>query len=135
MLSALKQGRDILPFSLIYKNNGFFLTHKGLISIDEIHEANGLIHGHEDFDAHKYQIINLLDADFSTINQNKSVEPAATDLVASKTRPNIKVALVVREAKAVNFCKLYILESKQDDSPWDFEIFSELEGALQWACA
>lgn len=70
-------------YYLNYKNNGFFLTHKGLITIDEIHEANGLIHGHEEFDSHKYQIINLLDADFSTINQSESIEPAATDLVMS----------------------------------------------------
>lgn len=125
---------DILSYCVTYKNNGFLLTHKGLITINEIHEANGLIHGHEEFDSHKYQIINLLDADFSKINQSKSIEPAATDLVASKIRSNIKVAIVVREAKAINFCKLYVSESKQYGSPWDFEIFSELEAALQWAC-
>jgi hypothetical protein len=123
-----------LLYYLNYKNNGFFLTHKGLITIDEIHEANGLIHGHEEFDSHKYQIINLLDADFSTINQSESIEPAATDLVASKIQPNVKVALVVREANAINFCKLYISESKRHASPWDIKIFSDLEGALEWSC-
>lgn len=122
-----------MSYLLTYKQNGFFLTHKGLITIDEIHEANGLIHGHEEFDSHRYQIINLLDADFSTINQNESKEPAATDLVASRIRSNIKVALVVREALAMNFCTLYISVSKQDGSSWVFEIFSELESALQWA--
>ena len=123
-----------MSYCVTYKNNGFFLTHKGLITINEIHVSNGLIHGHEKFDSHKYQIINLLDADFSKINLSKSIEPAATDLVASKIRSNIKVALVVREAKAINFCKLYISDSKKNNSPWDFEIFSELEAALQWAC-
>jgi len=124
-----------LSYSVTYKNNGFFLTHKGLITIDEIHEANGLIHGHAEFDFHNYQIINLLGADFSEISQRKSVEPAATDLAASKIQSKVNVALVVREAKAVNFCELYILESKQNDSPWNFEIFPELEAALRWACA
>jgi len=124
-----------LSYSVTYKNNGFFFTHKGLITIDEIHEANGLIHGHAEFDFHNYQIINLLGADFSEISQRKSVEPAATDLAASKIQSKVNVALVVREAKAVNFCELYILESKQNDSPWNFEIFPELEAALRWACA
>ena len=121
-----------MSYYINHKDNGFFLTHKGLITIDEIHEANGLIHGHEEFDSHKYQIVNLLDADFSTISQRKSKEPAATDLVASKTRSNIKVALVAREANAISFCKLYISESKQRSSPWDFQIFSDLEAALEW---
>ena len=121
-----------MSYSVTYKNNGFFLTHKGLITIDEIHEANGLIHGHAEFDFHNYQIINLLDADFSKISQRKSIEPAATDLVASKIQSKVNVALVVSEAKAVKFCELYILESNQNSSPWNFEIFSELEAALQW---
>ena len=122
-----------MSYHISYKNNGLFFTHKELITIDEIHEANGLLHGHEEFDSHKYQIINLLDADFSTISQSKSIEPAATDLVASKTKSNIKVALVVREAKAVNFCRLYISKSKQFDSPWSFKIFLDLESALEWS--
>ena len=109
-----------MSYCLSYKNNGYFLTHKGQITIEEIHEANGLIHGHEEFDSHKYQIINLLDADFTTISKNKSNEPAATDLAASKTRPNVNVALVARETNAINFCKRYISESKQRGSQWDF---------------
>ena len=121
-----------MSYFLTYKNKGFFLTHNGIITIDEIHEANGLIHGHEEFDSHKYQIINLLEANFSSINLNESIEPAATDLVASRIRSNIKVALVARESKAINFCALYISVSKQDGSSWVFEIFSELENALQW---
>ena len=121
-----------MSYYISYKDNGFFLTHKGIITIDEIHKANGLIHGHEEFDSHKYQIINLLDADFSTICQSKSKEPAVTDLVASKSQSNIKVAIVAWEANAISFCKLYISESKQRGSPWDFEIFSDLEAALEW---
>ena len=123
---------DILSYHVTYKNNGFFLRHEGFLTISELHEANGLIHGHEKFDYHKYQIINLLDADLSTINESKSTELAATDLAASKTQSNIKVALVVREAQAINFCKGYISKSMESGSPWDFELFPELEDALQW---
>ena len=121
-----------MSYSLNYKNNGFFLTHKGRITIDELHEANGRIHGHKEFDSHKYQIINLLDADFSKISEDKSIEPALTDLIASKTRTNVNVALVVKEANSINFCKSYILESQKHGSKWDFEIFSDLKSALEW---
>ena len=89
-----------MSYSLSYRDKGFFLTHKGVISIDEINEANGQIHGHEEFDSHKYQIIDLLNADFSEILLTKAKQPGATDSAASKTKGNIKVALLVEEEKA-----------------------------------
>jgi len=121
-----------MAYDFSFKNNGFFVSHKGIITIDEISEANGLIHGHEYFDSHRYQIINLLQADFSEILQSRSKEPAATDWAASRYQSNVKVAIVAQEDKAVDFCKQYISESKQSGSPWDFKIFSDLEGALEW---
>jgi len=123
-----------MSYNLNYKSNGFFLTYKGFITINEINASNGLMHGHEEFDSHKFQIINLLEADFSLINKSRSREPAATDLVASRFSSKVKVALVVREVNAVNFCEQYIKESISGGSPWDFKIFSELEDALQWSC-
>jgi len=121
-----------MSYTVNYKNNGFFLTHKGLVTISELHEANGCIHGHKNFDSQAYQIINLLDADFSKISEKKSIEPALTDLSASKTRPNVKVALIAKEINSINFCKGYIFESQKHDSKWEFKIFSDLQSALEW---
>ena len=121
-----------MSYTLSYENNGFFLTHKGCITINELHEANGRIHGHEEFDSHKYQIINLLDADFSKISEDKSIQPALTDLSASITRPNVNVAIVARETNSINFCKGYISESQKHGSNWSFEIFPDLKSALEW---
>ncbi len=122
-----------MAYDFSFKNNGFFVSHKGMITIDEISEANGRIHGHEYFDSHRYQIINLLQADFSEIDQSSSEEPAATDWVASRFQRNVKVAIVVLEDKAVDFCKQYIYESKNIDSPWVFELFADIKDALKWA--
>ncbi|MEH6528481.1 MAG: hypothetical protein V7718_00900 [Porticoccus sp.] len=81
---------------------------------------------------HKYQIINLLNADFSSIDQTKVVMPAATDWAASITRANIKVAMVAQEPLSIAFCQNYIAISQEMGSPWLFKLFSELKDAYQW---
>lgn len=124
-----------MPYDLIYKNTGFFLTHTGIISREEISEANGVIHGHVEFDAHTFQIINLLEADFSEILNVHARDPGATDSAASKIRKHVKVAIVVSELKAVEFCEHYIQVAKRLGSDWEFQLFPDENAALNWVGA
>ena len=121
-----------MAVSVEYRNRGFFIVHKGVVTVDEINKVNGTIHGHGEFDTHRFQVVNLLEADFSQIAKDDSEEPAATDFVASMTPAKVKVALVAADEVAVQFCKAYIDESKRFNSPWEFEIFAELDAALVW---
>ena len=121
-----------MAYDLHFNNNGFVLIHKGIITISEIHEANGRIQGHQDFDLHTHQIIDLLQADFSNITQKKADEPAATDWVASRLCPTVKIAIVVDEERAVAFSQQYIDKSIKMESPWHFSLFTEMQEALKW---
>ncbi len=121
-----------MAYNLHFENHGFILEHTGITTIDEINEINALVHGHEKFDAHDYQIVNLLGADFSIINQGTARMPAATDWGASKTRANVKIALVAQESNAIAFCKGYISESQEMGSPWRFRLFDQLNDAYEW---
>ena len=121
-----------MAYDIRFKNNGFVVFQSGLITIDEIEEVNNFIHGHENFDSHRYQIMHLLDADFSEIILDTSEEPAAMDWAGSLTQRKVKVAFVVQEPNAVDYCKQYISHSKDMESPWDFELFADMKGALKW---
>lgn len=121
-----------MAYDIRFKNNGFIVFQSGLITIDEINEANGFIHGHENFDSHRYQIIHLLDADFSEIIQDTSEEPAGMDCAGSLTHKKVNVAFVVQEPNAVDYCKQYISHSKDMRSPWGFELFADMKDALKW---
>ena len=124
-----------MAVSVEYRDRGFFIEHKGTVTIDEINEVNGAVHGHSQFDAHRFQVVNLLEADFSQISYERSEEPAATDFVASQALGRVRVALVARDGAAVRFCRLYIEESKEFGSPWEFEVFEDQEAAVEWATA
>jgi hypothetical protein len=43
--------------------------------------ANGEIQGHVEFDNHNYQVVDLLDADLSSVTEEETEFPAVTDLV------------------------------------------------------
>lgn len=124
-----------MSYQIEYRDSGFHLIHRGKISIGEINEVNGEIQGSEHFDDHKYQIIDLLEADFSEICQSHSKMPGATDAVASSRNENVRVALITKEAQAISFCREYIETATQMGSTWDFEIFPDADSALKWAKA
>jgi hypothetical protein len=122
-----------MSFSLFFENKGFILEHRGHTTIEEINDVNALIHGHKRFDSHKYQLINLLNADFSDVDQSKAVIPAATDWAASNTQVDIKVAMVAQSPQSIAFCQNYMAISQELGSPWLFKLFSELNDASEWA--
>lgn len=121
-----------MPYDLAYRNSGFYLTHRGYITIREINEVNGVIHGHREFDTHRFQLIHLLNADFSGIKPKDAKLPGATDSAAAKTRGNVKVAIVVTDKQAISFCENYIETARRFGSDWSFRIFSELHAAERW---
>lgn len=121
-----------MAYQLKQENNGFLLVHTGTVSIEEINEVNGLIHGHPDFDTHRYQIVDLLAADFSEILTSTAKQPGATDWAASKTVSRVKVAILVEEPDAREFCQEYVSTAQQMGSDWEFALFPCRDEARQW---
>lgn len=122
-----------MSYELSYSENGFLVHFEGSISIDELNRANGEIQGHDDFDYHKYQIIDLLDANLSSVTEEDTEFPAITDSVASKTTNySVKVAFIVKESYALSIVNSYLQYSRQLVPKWKFGVFSTRNGALKW---
>ncbi len=122
-----------MPYTLIYRDNGFFAKHSGVITIDEINEANGKIHGHVDFDSHKFQVINLLEADLTHLHASLARIPGAIDSAGSRVNSHVKVALIAVDYISIQFCLEYINTARRLKSSWEFLIFSNEKEAILWA--
>lgn len=122
-----------MAYDLKFGDGGFYLTHSGVVTLEEINTANGHIHGDPRFDEHAFQLIDLLGADFSGVQMAQSRIPAATDYAASISRRAVKVAIVAADDAAVEFCRQYIATAKEMGSTWSFEIFAERGEAEDWA--
>ena len=121
-----------MPYKIYFKNNGFFLKHTGLVTLSEINEVNGVIHGHKNFDEHKFQVIDLLNADLSNIDIEDADEPGTIDSIASKSNPYVKVAIIAVDEQTIKFCENYIGSAIQIGIEWKFRVFSNTDSAFQW---
>lgn len=121
-----------MAYEICFENKGVVVNFEGSITINEINEANGKLHGHKNFDSHKYHIINLLGVDLSSITEKEALIPAAMDWVASQTRSNIKVAILAEGIHEESLYLAYILQSRKMGTSWEFELFSNIKDAREW---
>lgn len=122
-----------MSYKLVYKDNGFIIAFFGDISIKELNKGNGDIHGHYEFDTHRYQIVDLREANLSDVSMEDTLEPAAMDVVASATNTSVRIALVASDTHSFNICKEFADHSKEMGSPWGYGVFYDYNEALEWA--
>jgi len=121
-----------MAFDLIFRDGGFYILHSGQVTLDEINEVNGLIHGDPRFDEHRFQVIDLLDADFAGVRLQDSRIPAATDYAASRSRETVKVAILATDETAIRFCRQYVDTAERMGSRWSFRFFEDRDDADAW---
>jgi hypothetical protein len=122
-----------MSHQITWESRGSIIECSGLFDIGELQEANGILHGHEGFDRHTYQIWDLLNADMSTISEEDMLEPSAMDDVASMSTPRMKIALVVNDDYAVKLCESYSKSIGEFNSKWECRLFDSMGDARQWA--
>jgi hypothetical protein len=121
-----------MAVNIEWKKNGIIAKFVGKVTIQEINESNRVMHGDARFDDLQYQISDFLEADPSLVSFDDALVPAATDLGASRTVHEMKIALIIQEPTAVELGKHYIEISKKLGSPWQFALFSCMEDAMKW---
>jgi len=123
-----------MSYELRYNDGGFVAVFKGNVTIDELNSANGEMHGHFDFDNHRYQIVDLLEANLDSVCDEDTEFPAVTDSIASETTVRkVKVAFVVEESYALSIVNGYVEHARRLVPKWKFGVFSTPEVAFTWA--
>jgi len=124
-----------MTYKIDWEKHGTYVECSGAFDMAALREANGRLHGYPEFDDHRYQIWNLLDADLSGITRPEMVQPAAIDKVAERSAPHMRVALVVQDAYAARLCDAYIESAGALKSAWQCRRFEDVASARQWAQA
>jgi hypothetical protein len=116
-----------------YVDDGFILTFKGDVTIQELNQANSAIHQHPNFDIHRYQIVNFLDADLSSVTENDGRIPAQLDSIAARKNENVNVAFVAQGAHTLRVVEGYLSAAQASNKKWKFRAFSTFVDALAWS--
>ena len=122
-----------MPYELIYEDRGFIICFFGNISINDLNQGNDDIQGHEKFDSHRYQIVDLRKANLTGIALEETEVPATTDYFASFTNASVRIAMVVSDVIGSTVCREFIHHSITIGSPWEYGVFHDYDEALMWA--
>lgn len=117
-----------MPYDLKWESEGVFWHYYGDVTGEEIIEASALIYGDSRFDDLKYKLVDFLDVDNISINQDELALVAYQHRAAELSNQIIKTAIVTNtnSERAKQFAAFF------EDSRWEVKIFENRDEANTW---
>lgn len=121
-----------MPIQIKYIKDGFgaeFIS-SGVVTGSDIIEANKKIYNNENFSRQRYQIIDRTNCTKFQVSNKEIRIIAEQDIAASKTNPNIIVALVSISDLQYGMSRMY--HAYVGDKGFLTEIFRDRKSANKW---
>ncbi len=119
-----------MPYRLNWEAKGVHLEFLAHVTGQEIKEAGDAMYGHEGFDQIRYQIFDFAAAETFTLSIDDMREIAAIDLIAARTNPRIRLAIVSTSETIDTAIAFY--DANSPDLPWETQGFRGLPEARAW---
>jgi hypothetical protein len=110
--------------------HGLYRKYFGTLRIEDIIQENLSVIGHEKSDDLRYVIVDFLDVERSSINEDDMEKMSAFDQPAARIIKNLKIAFVVRGETQSALATLYGLDIPS--ATWEYRLFDSVEAARQW---
>lgn len=121
-----------MPYKTIWEKKGICWQHSGVVTSQEIYDANNEFYSDPRSDLVKYQIVDCANIDGFVLEDTAMKKMAAFDAAASKAIHGVKVALIGKEAHVTDVFEDYIHSSSKFTTDWDAKIFDNMEDARNW---
>ena len=121
-----------MPIEIAYLHGGYGIEiiGKGVVSGKEIYDGNRIIYSGDTLSRHKYQIVNFANVERLEVSQEEAVKLANQDIEASKTNPNIVIAVVASLNHAFGLGRMW--EAHANRSGFETKVFRTREEAVTW---
>lgn len=119
-----------MPFQISWRNQGVEWQFTGRVTGAEIIRTNMEIYGDGRFDDLDYQIVDFSNIDEIQITEDDVKKIAYFDMAASKSNPDLKVAIISQEEKLLSYIGLYA--AYMQGIEWDIHIFQNRKMAVEW---
>lgn len=118
-----------MPHKLVWEAKGVYWKYSGKITGAEVVEASSKIYGDPRFDSLRYKLVDFLDVESIDMDDNDVAKIACMHKAAGLSNPRIKNAIVINSKtnKVANKFATFF-----HDSPWDVQVFEELDQANSW---
>jgi hypothetical protein len=119
-----------IEIKYLHGGRGIEVIGKGVVTGEEIFNGNRTIYSGDTLSKHKYQIVNLADAERVQVSREEAVKLANQDIEASKTNPDIVIAVVADLTHAYGLGRMWEVLANQ--SGFKTMVFRERQEAMAW---
>ena len=119
-----------MSYNTFWENKGVRWKFHGSVTSKEVMKSNMDIYGDPRFDSIRYQIADFTEVLDVSFNEKDMQKIAYLDRAASRSNPQIKVALIAPTDSVRKILKEYSMYSME--SPWVIKIFESLEAVESW---
>lgn len=113
-----------------FNGRGVTLVFTGVITSQEIYDANTSIITHPEFTSLRYQLCIFHSVKDFQLSTAEVMSTAHRDVKAAKLNADVKVAIVTDSTLVYGLGRMY--DAFSDESPWETEIFWKVEEAHEW---
>ena len=122
-----------MPHTYTWESNGLYRNFTGVISGEEILESNFELQREPNFKCIDYIINDFRDVTGFEIKEAHTKAYAETDEIASYTKGNLKVAIVVTQEPLIALANNY--REEMISKKFECDIFKTLSDARKWISA
>jgi len=118
-----------MAFNLDWEKHGVVKEFSGSVTTEEIQVATLQVEASDRFDSCRYVINDFSACESITVNHEIIRQIAVVDGAATRTNPNIKIAVVTTMPGVVEMAEAY---ANSPHHSYPTRIFSTIEGARLW---
>lgn len=124
-----------MPYRTIWEENGIKWEFYGVVTSDEIEEANKTFFSDPRSKIAQYQIVHTLETEDVQWHPLDMVEITFNDVAASKSGIQLKLAYIADKKRIREKIEKYIAMSRNLNTEWEFKGFSSETAAREWVLA
>ncbi|WP_372975874.1 hypothetical protein [Muriicola sp.] len=124
-----------MPYRTIWEENGIKWEFFGVVTSEEIEQANETFFSDPRSKTAQYQIVHTLETEEVVWRPLDMVEITFNDVAASKSGMQLKLAYIADKERIREKIEKYIAMSKNLNSEWEFKGFNSEKAAREWVLA
>lgn len=120
-------------YQIDWLEDGVVIDCTGVIAVNELDDVSALLYQDPRFEACRYQLFDLSDAELSQVSLANMRNTAELDQAASLKFPFLRLAIVSQKASSEALLFHYKLAAEVLGIKWEIKSFARKDQALEWA--
>lgn len=119
-----------MAYTAHWEEHGAYCVYEGVLTNDQIVEADREVVNHPDFHKFRYGIADFSRVEKFEMNSEAVLQSSGFDRANSPTNPDFRVAIIATATVMKGFARMW--EQTGGGEVWETKIFEDIETARAW---